>query len=108
MSEEDKSTKEQLNDSNFKVWKQQIYLLLRKKNLIEYIYTEKLKKISGKNLTDDQKEGLYLVDGTTDTYYAQGTKKSTIDNDIKTKGYLSNSIGNDIAIICRFHNINSL
>jgi len=45
MGEEDNHTKDLLNKSNFKIWKQQIYLLLKGKNLIDYIYSEKLKKV---------------------------------------------------------------
>jgi len=81
-----------LDESNFKIWKQQIYLLLKRKNLLDYIYSEKLTKSSGKNLSDDEKEELQLVDDTTNVYYTKGTKKTTIDNDVKAKGYLNNSI----------------
>jgi len=98
MGEEDNHTKDLLNKSNFKIWKQQIYLLLKGKNLIDYIYSEKLKKVLEKDLNDDDKNDLQLVDGKTNVYYAKGTKRSTIENDVKAKGYLNNSIENDIAI----------
>jgi len=98
MGEEDNHTKDLLNESNFKIWKQQIYLLLKRKNLIEYIYSEKLTKVLEKDVSDDDKNDLQLVDGKTNVYYAKGTKRSTIENDVKAKGYLNNNIENDIAI----------
>eukprot|EP00833_Pecoramyces_ruminatium_P004229 jgi/Orpsp1_1/1178261/evm.model.c7180000064607.2 len=96
-SENNTATKCQLDESNFKLWKQQIYLLLKSHDLIEYIYQEILKKVPGSELTSEQKASAILVDGTIDTYYNVGTKKDQIKKDTKAKNYLMNSISNDIA-----------
>ncbi len=98
MNDEKKGTKDQLDEYNFNIWKQEIYLLLKRKNLIDHIYNEKLKKTSGQNYTKEQKKNLIRVDGTVNTYYIEGTAIETIEKDTTTKDYLLNSISNKIAI----------
>ncbi|OUM61512.1 hypothetical protein PIROE2DRAFT_12465, partial [Piromyces sp. E2] len=74
------STKDILDGDNFKVWKQQLYLLLKRLELLGYIKNKKLEKVDGSNLSEDEKKDLILVDETIDTYY-----KKMIQEDTKAK-----------------------
>jgi len=58
MNNERNSTKDILDNSNFKLWKQEFYLLLKGKKLEEYILKEKIKKIPENKQSKEQKKRL--------------------------------------------------
>jgi len=89
-------TKDELTKDNFKVWKQELHLILKRLGLEKYIYQEVLTKIDGSTLGEEEKDNLILVDDTVNTYFKKGTKKDDITKDTKTKEILLNSIGNDL------------
>jgi len=91
-------TKDQLDSTNYRLWKQQIHLLLTRLKLSKYIKTEVLKKVDGSSLDAEAKKNAIPVDEMVNTYYTTGTKESDIVNDAKTKEVLMNSISNDLAV----------
>jgi len=93
---ETNKTKDQLTGDNFKVWKQELHLILKRLGLEKYIYQEVLTKVDGSTLGEEEKNNLILVDDTVNTYFKKGTKKDDITKDTKTKEILLNSIGNDL------------
>ena len=97
MNNERNSTKDILDNSNFKLWKQEFYLLLKGKKLEEYILKEKIKKIPENKLSKEQKKRLTLVDGTTDTYYEESVTEDMTQEDSLVKEYLINSISKELA-----------
>jgi len=90
-------TKDQLNSSNFKLWKQQLYLLLRRFNLTDYLNSVKIEKVDGSTLKEEEKQNLILVDDTINTYYKKGTKSEVLKNDAKVKEIILNSINEELA-----------
>jgi len=90
-------TKDQLNSSNFKLWKQQLYLLLRRFNLTDYISSVKIEKVDGSTLKEEEKQNLILVDDTINNYYKKGTKGEVLKNDSKVKEIILNSINEELA-----------
>ncbi len=97
-SNETPHTKDQLDKTNYRIWKQEIYLLLRRLQLSDYINKEIIKKVEGSSINDESKKDLILVDDTIDTYYASGTKEDDIVKDARTKDILMNSINNELAV----------
>ncbi len=91
-------TKDQLDKSNYKLWRQQIRLLLTRLKLNKYINYQILKKVDGSSITEEQKKSSIPVDDTINIYYSPGTKEEDIVNDAKTKEVLMNSINNDLAM----------
>lgn len=103
MSTEEQGTKDLLDESNFKIWKQEIYLLLKSKGLTDFIYTNKIKKVKSSELSEEdskpeKKKNLIPVDGLTETYFEAGTDRKDLEKDAKAKRYLMNSINNDLAM----------
>ena len=62
-------TKEELTKDNFKVWKQELHLILKRFGLEKYIYQEVLE---GSTLGEEEKGNLILVDDTVYTYFKKG------------------------------------
>ncbi|KAL6612118.1 hypothetical protein U3516DRAFT_369654 [Neocallimastix sp. 'constans'] len=95
-NKERKGTRDLLNSSNFKIWKKEIYILLKRKDLEKYIMKDILNKIIESKLNEEPKKKLKLVVGTTDMYYSENTKKETIILDTEAKNCLMNSISVDL------------
>jgi len=93
---EDCGTIEMLDKTNYKTWKQDLYVLLKGNKLEQYILREVIKKISGEKLKNEQREKLTLVDGTTNTYYNENVTEDMIVEDAKTKRFIMNNIPKDL------------
>jgi len=63
------STRSQLNNDNFKLWKKQLFLLLQSKELLKYITTKQIEKVDGSELSEDEKKKLIPVADTANTFY---------------------------------------
>eukprot|EP00833_Pecoramyces_ruminatium_P000835 jgi/Orpsp1_1/1174867/evm.model.c7180000051738.1 len=89
-------TRDLLNNSNFKVWKKEIYILLKRKGLEQYIQKDVLTKVDGSKLSGEAKKKLKLIDETTNLYYSESVTDEIIKADAETKDYLMNSISIDL------------
>ena len=67
-NKEENGTKDILDSSSYRLWKQQLYLLLKEKKLEQHVLRELIKKVSCDKLSEEKKKSLTLVDGTTDIY----------------------------------------
>ncbi len=97
MGSNEKATKDQLNNSNFKIWKQELFLLLMGKGLADHISNDKIRKVSGSNLSDEDKTKLQSVPGTDDMFYSKEVTKDLLCKDARAKEFILNSISNDLA-----------
>ncbi len=91
-------TKDLLNKNNYRLWRQQIRLLLNRIRLNKYINYQILNKIDGSSMSAEQRKKLIQVDDKINTYYEEGTKEDDIINDFKTKEILMNSMENELAV----------
>jgi len=91
-------TKDQLDETNFRIWKQELYLLLKRMKLSKYIVEGTIKKVDGSTLNNTTKKNLTKIDDTLNMYYASETTEEDIINDAQTKEILLNSISNDLAV----------
>jgi len=90
-------TKDQLDGSNYRLWRQELFLLLTRLKLNKYINQEIIKKVDGSKLSADERKDLILVGDSVNTYYAKGTKEEDIVNDATTKEVLMYSIESKLA-----------
>eukprot|EP00833_Pecoramyces_ruminatium_P008216 jgi/Orpsp1_1/1182248/evm.model.c7180000080483.1 len=95
-NKEGNGTRDLLNNSNFKVWKKEIYILLKRKGLEQYIQKDVLTKVDGSKLSGEAKKKLKLIDETTNLYYSESVTDEIIKADAETKDYLMNSISIDL------------
>jgi len=65
-NKEGNGTRDILDSSNYKLWKQELYLLLKENKLEQHILREVIKIVPAKDLTDEQKTTLTLVDESND------------------------------------------
>jgi len=94
---EENRTKDILDSTNYKTWRQELYLVLKEKDLNEYIQTEKLKKIKENELDEKvDKSKLYKVDGTEDIYFTSDVTKTMIKYDTRAKRIIINSIDSEL------------
>jgi hypothetical protein len=91
------STRSQLNNDNFKLWKKQLFLLLQSKELLKYITTKQIEKVDGSGLSEDEKKKLIPVADTANTFYKKETTSKHIKEDSKTKEIIMNSVNDDLA-----------
>eukprot|EP00833_Pecoramyces_ruminatium_P007196 jgi/Orpsp1_1/1181228/evm.model.c7180000076365.1 len=87
-NKEGNGTRDLLNNSNFKVWKKEIYILLKRKGLEQYIQKDVLTKVDGSKLSGEAKKKLKLIDETTNLYYSESVTDEIIKADAETKDYL--------------------
>jgi len=94
---EENRTKDILDSTNYKTWRQELYLVLKEKDLNEYIQIEKLKKIKENELDEKvDKSKLYKVDGTEDIYFTSDVTKTMIKYDTRAKRIIINSIDSEL------------
>ncbi|OUM62388.1 hypothetical protein PIROE2DRAFT_11348 [Piromyces sp. E2] len=90
-------TKGQLDGSNYRLWRQELHLVLTILKLNKYIHQEVVKKVDGSQLSADEKKNMTLVGDSVNIYYAKGTKEKDIVNDATTKEVLMYSIDSKLA-----------
>jgi len=95
-NKEGNGTRDLLNNSNFKVWKKEIYILLKRKGLEQHILKDILTKVDASKLSDEAKKKLKPIDETTNLYYSESVTDKIIKADAEAKDYLMNSISIDL------------
>ncbi|KAG4083322.1 hypothetical protein H8356DRAFT_968226 [Neocallimastix lanati (nom. inval.)] len=97
MTSEENATLEILDDSNFKSWNQDLFLLLEERDLGSFILKEKIKKNSEDTIPEEERKDYKPVPGTTKKYYDNSVTKPMLKCDSREKKIIFNSIKNELS-----------
>ena len=92
------ATKDLLTRDNYRLWLQEIDLLLTINGVGDYIRKEKIKTVEKIEASDKTKIDLIKVEGKKNFYYTKDVTTEMLVDDAKAKYYLLNSISDNIKI----------
>ncbi|ORX44046.1 hypothetical protein BCR36DRAFT_222741, partial [Piromyces finnis] len=90
------NTKEELTGANYKIWAEDMKMILKTHKLYQYISSEKLKKIKKSDIKEVDLKNHIQVEENPLMYYSSDVTEDMISEDTRTRLFLSHNINKEV------------